>query len=414
VSHFHPRATSLTSPEKKAPSRYKAGDIEKLKGAEVGLNCVTGLHEGVGVIDYKGLYPSIILGGNLSYETQRDGPGENILQLENGTYWDQSKQGLLPSVVEYLFDYRDTCKQRMRDATTPEERAAWNTTQMAVKRVMASLYGMCAHIGYGWANGDIAHTITQEGRRCIRLLDSVATKYGYECLYGHTDSAFVKVPNVDEAHKLAEKITTAVQRETGNNMLFAELEAWMPYWLLTKKNRYVGKVAWPEEDQGKLKVAGFGMKASNTAPLSKKIQKGVFELICDGANENAVEEFVLPIAMQVRNGEIPLEEVSMKTRLGMHLKDYKVLSGASKAAAAYNKNNREKFGKGDSVPWTYVKEEPGIIAYREPEDLAGFTLDSDTILKKMLKTKLDSIYSTLSWDLERALGAPSPKAYGWW
>tara|TARA_R100001015_G_scaffold12829_3_gene5547 strand:+ start:20025 stop:22340 length:2316 start_codon:yes stop_codon:yes gene_type:complete len=400
--------------EKKAPSRYKAGDIEKLKGAEVGLNCVTGLHEGVGVIDYKGLYPSIILGGNLSYETQRDGPGENILQLENGTYWDQSKQGLLPSVVEYLFDYRDTCKQRMRDATTPEERAAWNTTQMAVKRVMASLYGMCAHIGYGWANGDIAHTITQEGRRCIRLLDSVATKYGYECLYGHTDSAFVKVPNVDEAHKLAEKITTAVQRETGNNMLFAELEAWMPYWLLTKKNRYVGKVAWPEEDQGKLKVAGFGMKASNTAPLSKKIQKGVFELICDGANENAVEEFVLPIAMQVRNGEIPLEEVSMKTRLGMHLKDYKVLSGASKAAVAYNKNNREKFGKGDSVPWTYIKEEPGIIAYREPEDLTGFTLDSDIILKKMLKTKLDSIYSTLSWDLERALGAPSPKAYGWW
>ena len=400
--------------EKKAPSRYKAGDIEKLKGAEVGLNCVTGLHEGVGVIDYKGLYPSIILGGNLSYETQRDGPGENILQLENGTYWDQSKQGLLPSVVEYLFDYRDTCKQRMRDATTPEERAAWNTTQMAVKRVMASLYGMCAHIGYGWANGDIAHTITQEGRRCIRLLDSVATKYGYECLYGHTDSAFVKVPNVDEAHKLAEKITTAVQRETGNNMLFAELEAWMPYWLLTKKNRYVGKVAWPEEDQGKLKVAGFGMKASNTAPLSKKIQKGVFELICDGANESAVEEFVLPIAMQVRNGDIPLEEVSMKTRLGMHLKDYKVLSGASKAAAAYNKTNREKFGKGDSVPWTYIKEEPGIIAYREPEDLAGFTLDSDTILKKMLKTKLDSIYSTLSWDLERALGAPSPKAYGWW
>ena len=214
--------------DKKAHTRFKAGDIDKLKGAEVGLNCVTGLHEGVGVIDYKGLYPSIILGSNLSYETKRDGPGENIVQLENGSYWDQSEQGLLPSVVQYLFEYRDTCKQRMRDAETPEERAAWNTTQMAVKRVMASLYGMCAHIGYGWADGDIAHTITQEGRRCIRLLDSVATTYGYECLYGHTDSAFVKVPNVEEAHKLADKITVAVQRETGNNMLFAELEAWMP------------------------------------------------------------------------------------------------------------------------------------------------------------------------------------------
>lgn len=400
--------------DKKAHTRFKAGDIDKLKGAEVGLNCVTGLHEGVGVIDYKGLYPSIILGSNLSYETKRDGPGENIVQLENGSYWDQSEQGLLPSVVQYLFEYRDTCKQRMRDAETPEERAAWNTTQMAVKRVMASLYGMCAHIGYGWADGDIAHTITQEGRRCIRLLDSVATTYGYECLYGHTDSAFVKVPNVEEAHKLADKITVAVQRETGNNMLFAELEAWMPYWLLTKKNRYVGKIVWPEEEDGKLKVAGFGMKASNTAPLSKKIQKGVFELICDGADEDAVQEFVYPIAMSVRKGDVQLEDVSMKTRLSMDLKDYKVLSGASKAASLYNDRFDEKFGKGDSVPWTYVKEEPGIAAYREPEDLEGLTLDSDMILKKMLKTKLDSIYSTLSWDLDGALGAPTPKAYGWW
>ena len=86
--------------DKKAPSRFKAGEIAKLKGAEVGLNCVTGLHEGVAVIDYKGLYPSLILGNNLSYETQRDGPGENIIQLENGSFWDQSKQGLLPSVVQ--------------------------------------------------------------------------------------------------------------------------------------------------------------------------------------------------------------------------------------------------------------------------------------------------------------------------
>ena len=399
---------------KKAPTRFKAGEIEKLKGAEVGLNCVTGLHEGVAVIDYKGLYPSLILGNNLSYETQRDGPGENIIQLENGSFWDQSKQGLLPSVVQYLFEYRDECKRRMREADTPEERAAWNTTQMAVKRVMASLYGMCAHIGYGWADADIAHTITQEGRRCIRLLDSVATTYGYECLYGHTDSAFVSVPSVEEAHALAERITSAVQGDTGNAMLFAELEAWMPYWLLTKKNRYVGKVAWPEEDNGKLKVAGFGMKASNTAPISKKIQKGVFELVCNGADESEVEKFVHPIAMSVRNGEIELAEVSMKTRLSMHLKDYKVLSGASKAATYYNENNREKFGKGDSVPWTYIEEEPGIMAYREPQDLDGYTLDANTILKKMLYTKLDSVYSTLSWDLDRALGAPSPKAYGWW
>ena len=394
--------------DKKAPTRAK-GDSGALRGAEVGLNLVTGLHQGVGVIDYKGLYPSLILGNNLSYETQRDGAGENIIQLENGTYWDQSEQGLLPSVVEYLFLYRDECKMKMQQAETEEERGAWNTTQMAIKRVMASLYGMTAHGGYGWADLDIAHTITQEGRRCIHLLDQVTTNNGYECLYGHTDSAFVKVP-LEDAEMLADKITKAVQEATGNKMLFAELEDWMPYWLLVKKNRYVGK-----KMSGELKVAGFEMKASNSAPISKEVQKEVFNMVCSGANESEVEAYVRPIAMSIREGEVPLKKVTLTTRLGMALRDYKVLGGAAKAATNYNEDSKgPKFGKGDSVPWTYVQGIPNIVAYREPSELEGHVLDSDMILQKMLKAKLDSVYTTLGWDIDGALGAPRPKAYGWW
>ena len=394
--------------DKKAPSRVR-GDSGSLRGAEVGLNLVTGLHQGVGVFDYKGLYASLILGNNLSYETKRDGPGENILQLDNGTFWDQSKQGLLPSVVEYLFAYRDECKFKMRHAETEEERDAWNTTQMAIKRVMASLYGMTAHGGYGWADLDIAHTITHEGRRCIHLLDQVTTSNGYECLYGHTDSAFIKVP-YEDAEMLADKITRAVQEATGNKMLFADLEDWMPYWLLVKKNRYVGK-----KMNGELKVAGFEMKASNAAPISKKVQKEVFNMVCSGANEGEVEAYVRPIAMSIREGEVPLKEVTLTTRLGMALRDYKVLGGAAKAASNYNDDSKgPKFGKGDSVPWTYVQGIPNTIAYRDPSELEGYVLDSDVILQKMLKAKLDSVYSTLGWDIDGALGAPRPKAYGWW
>ena len=394
--------------DKKAPTRAR-GENVTLKGAEVGLKLVTGLHQGVGVLDYKGLYASLILGNNLSYETKRDGPGENIIQLDNGTFWDQSEQGLLPSVVEYLFAYRDECKLKMRQAETEEERGAWNTTQMAIKRVMASLYGMTAHGGYGWADLDIAHTITHEGRRCIRLLDQVTTDNGYECLYGHTDSAFIKVP-YEDAEMLADKITQVVQQATGNKMLSVELEDWMPYWLLVKKNRYVGK-----KMNGELKVAGFEMKASNAAPISKKVQKEVFNMVCSGAHEGEVEAYVRPIAMSIREGEVPLKDVTLTTRLGMKLSDYKVLGGAAKAAKYYNDNSQgPKFGKGDSVPWTYVRGVPNIIAYREPGEIEDYVLDPDVILQKMLKAKLDSVYTTLGWDIDGALGAPRPKAYGWW
>jgi hypothetical protein len=97
---------------------------------------------------------------------------------------------------------------------------------------------------------------------------------------------------------------------------------------------------------------------------------------------------------------------------------YRVFSGGAKAAKHYNdfqaKDNDSKFAKGDSVTWTYVKEIPNNIAYKDSSELEEHHLDSDTILQKMLKAKLDSVYTTLGWDIEGALGAPRPKAYGWW
>ena len=116
--------------------------------------------------------------------------------------------------------------------------------------------------------------------------------------------------------------------------------------------------------------------------------------------------------------------MTLTTRLGKNLEPYsddlnpngyKVFSGGAKAASNYNDDSKgPKFGKGDSVPWTYVEGFPSIVAYREPSELEDKVLDSDVILQKMLKAKLDGVYTTLGWDIDGALGAPRPKAYGWW
>jgi len=402
--------------ELKAPSRFRAEKVD-LQGAEFIMKD-NGLYEGVAVIDYKGLYPSLMSGYNLCWTTKRDGPGEGIIAMENGTYWDQTEKGILPKIVDYLFDYRAICKQNMRDAETKEQRAAWNTTQSAVKRVMASLYGMCAHIGFGWADLDIATTILSEGRRCISLLDSVATRMGYNVLYGFTDSAFIQVPQ-DEAEALAVRITDAVQETTGNDMLIAELEAYMPYWLLAGKNRYAGKVSFPPEDAGKLKCANF-TKGSNLAPVSKQVELDVLNLVTDGASEAEVREAVLALAMPIRRGEMTLKSVSQSTRISNDPERYKVVSGASKAALYYNKyiaTDDTVFCAGDSVAWTYVSAprlgdpDTKVVAYRDEAELDGFQLDSRTIVEKNIKKKIESIFNVLGWDVDAAIGTPRPAQY---
>ena len=396
--------------KKKAPSRYQA-ERRDLQGAEFILK-EPGLYENVAVIDYKGLYPSLMTGFNLSWETKRDGPGENIIKLENGTYWDQSEKGVLPQIVDYLFDYRDVCKKNMREAETKEERAAWNTTQSAVKRVMASLYGLTAHAGYGWADMDIAETILSEGRRCISLLDSVATNMGYNVLYGFTDSAFIQVP-LEDAETLAARITDVVQEQTGNTSLVAELEAYIPYWLFAGKNLYAGIVSYPEPDKGKWKSARF-MKGSNLAPVSKNSEREALALVCSGRTESEVRNAVLDIVAPLRRGEFEVKDITQSTRIG-------VLSNktaAGQAALYYNTHmDGEAFSVGDSVPYVYVSHAPlGLpptkyATWRDVSELEGFEIDIKATIKKLVEKKLQPIFKVLGWDLEAAMGEPRPATY---
>ena len=200
--------------------------------------------------------------------------------------------------------------------------------------------------------------------------------------------------------------------------MFAELEAYIPYWFFEKKNKYAGMVSWPPEDAGKMKSANF-LKGSSLAPISKVAERTALTLICQGENEAVVREAILKLTLPVRRGEVNLKEVTKQTRISQAPKDYKILSGASKAADYYNKNlaDDDPFKAGDSVKWTYVKSVPAgrpptqVVAYREDYEMRGFTLDAKVILDKAIVSKLKGVYQVLGWDLDAATGEPRPATY---
>ena len=138
-----------------------------------------GLHLGVAAFDYAGLYPSMMIARNISWETKSDKPtefGVNILTprdfsdetVKDMRYFKTDKLGLLPRAVLELKELRNEYKKKMKEATTKEEYAKWNTNQMAVKRLMASFYGVVGYQGFAWADTDLAASITASAREAIR------------------------------------------------------------------------------------------------------------------------------------------------------------------------------------------------------------------------------------------------------
>ena len=407
----------------KAPTRP---DVEKrdFEGAFIPPP-KPGRYENVAVVDYKGLYPSLILSHSLSWETQVDrsrAGEEGIHELPDGSCWDQSKKGLLPLIVEEMFELRDGYKANMNVATSDSERSGWNTMQLATKRVMASLYGMVASPHWGWCDFDIANAITACGREAIKFLMDESQAQGYEPLYGHTDSAFVSVP-FDEVPALAKHLTEKAQSTQNASHLIVEFEAYMPYWLVAGKNLYYGICSWPPEDEGKPKSARFG-KISTLAPISRNLERDILDMICSGASEAEVIDHVRPIALKIQKGKVELKEVTGVTRIQKKLKDYSPTAGVPgvKAARFYNEHmaerfNQPKFQEGDSVPWVYVAASPqwskrtDIICYREETEIEDFTLDWEKMVDRLVKRKVKPIFKALSWDLEAASGAARPKKY---
>jgi len=141
-----------------------------------------GLHLNVAAFDFAGLYPSMMIARNISWETKSVEPtelGVNILtprdfsttSREQMLYYKTDTLGLLPRAVLELKELRNEYKQLMREAreTNNGEYVKWYNNQMAVKRLMASFYGIVAFQGFGWADVDLAASITASAREAIRL-----------------------------------------------------------------------------------------------------------------------------------------------------------------------------------------------------------------------------------------------------
>ena len=121
----------------KAPTGDKEGERIDYEGAMIydpEIEGTHGLHLGVAAFDFAGLYPSMMIARNISWETKSTEPtefGVNILiprdfspvVSEDWKYYNTDKLGLLPKSVLELKVLRDDYKKRMKSASTPAEYA---------------------------------------------------------------------------------------------------------------------------------------------------------------------------------------------------------------------------------------------------------------------------------------------------
>ena len=376
---------------------------------------------GVACIDFASMYPQIIVDANLCITTKEKKGGEGIRSVGNGTYWNQNKVGVLPSLIKEMMELRKKYKRKMNEAENEDTKFKYNMLQLAVKVNSNACYGYVSQkaVGGGWIDPDIGATITYYGRKCINMLLSESEVLGYKALAGHTDSGYVQCP-FDEVNDLVAKLNDKIQSTLDLPGMEIEFETYFDYWTTAGvKNRNFGIITWPESKKGVMKVTGFAYKASSVSPLTRQVSEILFRKVGTGAEERDVTDSIREISLSVLSGDWTTETLASYGRMGKEV--YKTTPPLSVRAARYYNANMDPVDPvrvGDSIRWLYVSKVPEklphtvVAAFRNPIELEGFSVDYGLIVDKFIKAKIKRVYQTLNWkSLDEACGAKMPKSH---
>ena len=285
-----------------------------------------GMEPWIVVLDFKSMYPSIMISNNICSTTLvRDGQ-ENSSHSVSPTTRTRYKSkeemnGLVPRLLEDLMAKRDLYKREMEEAQTKgDEVEAFllDQLQYAVKILMNSFYGVFASSFYRFTHPDLGASITEWARHNIKAIISQVEEGGNDVIYSDTDSIFVKSPvdqgaptNKPEDQEGAEA-WSATRDETlkfgeGLAQMFtkegAELEfetALSAFFSHGAKKRYVGRVVWPREE---MLIRGYEVRRTDSFDLLSETMTQMFEMLLDGDTEGAVDMTKLAVD-EVRSGSV--------------------------------------------------------------------------------------------------------------
>ena len=332
-----------------------------------------GLYHWVCVLDFKSMYPSIIIKYNICFTTlSKEGEIESPIGVRFLSR--ERKEGIIPKILAELMKKRDELKKRMKEE--PERRDYYDGLQSAVKILMNTFYGVLASSFYRFTNPDIGASITAFARETIKKIINELEREGIRVVYGDTDSVFFQSPyeNLEKTVEFGKKKAEEISKKEG---LILEFEKVLePFFSHGAKKRYVGRVIWPEDMRGEMVVRGYEIRRTDSFDLQTEAQREIFEKILDGDIKGAIGR-AKEIVSQVRSGNVPVEKLVI-SRTVRDFKFYKNPDSMPNVQAAKKMIKMGyEFIPGMKVAWVVVNARgsrqdvepyiPGVPFNRKPD-----------------------------------------------
>ncbi|MFC7098127.1 DNA-directed DNA polymerase [Halobaculum marinum] len=422
-------------------------DGEDFEGGAV-FEPITGVEEMVSVLDLKSLYPMCMVTINASPETIVEDPesfeGETY-RAPNGTRFRKEPDGMMRRMIDELLTERERLKGE-RDAHEVGSDAydQYDQQQAAVKVIMNSLYGVSGWERFRLYDKDNAAAITAMGRRVIEFTEEAAREIDHEVTYGDTDSIMLALGDdltteeaIDQSFAIEEHINgryddfAREELDAEEHRFQIEFEKlYRRFFQAGKKKRYAGHIVWKEgHEVDDIDITGFEYKRSDIAPVTKRVQKRVIEMIVHGEDTDEIKDYLHDEIQRFLDGDADLEEVGIPGGIGKRLEAYETDTAQVRGAKYANLMLGTNFQRGSKPKRLYLrkvhpdfwarmedeegldpsqdplygefKRDPDVICYEYADEVPDeFEVDWDKMLDKTLKGPIARIIEALgmSWD----------------
>ena len=317
---------NMISPSRPSDGAVKERLANPIEGAYVKIPA-PGIYDNIAVMDFRGLYPSIIVSYNIDpFTMDKSAKDSDCFISPTGARFLKKSQGLVPSVVSWLLDYRINIKYELKKTSKDDEKyKILEARSNALKILTNSIYGYLGYARARWYSRECAESTTAWGRKHIQETIDSAEKAGFEVLYGDTDSIFLLYKEKQSVLDFLEKVNKSLPEK-----MELELEAFYT------RGVFVGKKGGEERgakkkyamigEDGRLKIRGFELVRRDWSSISKNTQKKVLEAILKEGSKDKAVAAVRETIERLKSGKVPFEELAIVTQLKKDPRDYDILS----------------------------------------------------------------------------------------
>lgn len=349
-------------PKMMVPNRPKYGDIQERRGSryEGGFvrEPIPGLHEKIAVMDFKSLYPSLIVSYNIDPSTLNCSCCDNERIPGFDRWFCTKKTGFIPSLIKELVETRAELKKRLKSAESAIEKTSMNNRQYALKIIANSIYGYYGYAGARWYSRECAESATALGRSWVQRVMGEAEKAGFAVIYGDTDSLMIKGDG-------PERFLDNVNKELPGIMELNLEGVYERGLFVSKEGRGTKKRYALIDSGGKLTIRGFEVVRRDWCELAKKIQKDVLVLVLRDRDVKKSVEHVKSTIADLKAGKIEARELVIMEQLVKPIESYEQI-GPHVIAAKKLKERGRVVKEGSLISYVITKGKGSISERSEP------------------------------------------------